>query len=811
MTAVQREYLLKGVFLGVWAYFALSQPTGDRLAQAVGLIAAGLAVGLVLGAARLTAVGYRPAANPGGFLLLTLLDNPLLVYLGVIGGATAGVLLGTDPPRDWLAYCAGGGAVLGLGLYQHSRVRDRRWRLGLGLVIGAALTYLALEYLGELPAFQTPAGERAFALALLCGLPAFYVLVVTGEADESETEIAALCAALAVGLYRVRLSSSLPPQFDKLILLVPLILYVVYVTRWQPGLRVFKHVLRGHGALSVGRTRDALASLGRALQLDPRSELAAAGLRRLHRRLDPTTVDPETLPLLNFGFLLDRAEGLLVQDRPPTPAERAEAVKLLDAVDAHRPELGPRADYLRAVAQAHAGEFDAAAATLSKLLDPATPYPDPRPREAVLLPAWDLATRLHPELVRRLGEAELAKPGRRLDALAAVERRLQQVPDDPAAVGLRRELYAGLTEAEVAAGTPPEFNFDHVEQLGLALINDPDPARVERGMAYLRMAGRGLPARGPTLFRTLADLATKLGRPDEAAGYLGQVKRAGLTAGVANLPADQKAAYVGAVKELADAAEARGDFATAVDDYRLYLEAAGEDVAKLKHLADLHARAGGPLDILNALAITERGLLYSKADPELLAKKDSLYYSLDPATVREKREGVSPWFDVPYCLKKANAVAGQPDADLDTLDYGLHLARLARVLRPDSNAVRYAEGRLLLRRGEKPAGLSLLEDVRESPRGSGDEEDAWFLATRFLGDLYLDDLGRPDLAVQCFRDFREYQKSGADTLYRLGQAYEAAGDTTNAVKAYKAVTAYSGHPRYWDADAAVRRLTNPAT
>lgn len=804
MTALQREYLLKGVFLGVWAFFALSQPSGDALGRAVGLTAAGLAAGLVAGAVRLVAVGYRPAANPGGFLLLTLLDNPLLVYLGVVGGATAGVLLGTEPPRDWLSYCAGGGAVLGLGLHQLSRVRDARWRLALGGLVGAGLVYLALTYLGQLEAFQSLPGQRAFAVALLCGLPAFYLLVFCGDADESEVEVAALCATLAVGLYLARLSSSLPAQFDKLILLAPLLLYFVYVTRYQPSLRVFKHVLRGFGSLSVGRTRDALVGFGRALQLDPRSELAANGLRRLHRSLDLTDLDPRTVPLLHFGFCLDRAESLLVQDRPPTPAERAEAVKLLDLIDAHRPQFGPRADHLRAVARVHAGEFDAAAATLGKLLDPATPYPDPRHREPVLVRAWDLATRLHPELVRRLGEAELAKPGRRLDALAAVERQLAKTPDDPTAVGLRREVYAGLTEAEVAAGpVPAEFNFDHVEQLGLSLVGDADPSQVDRGMAYLRVAGRGLPARGPVLFRTLADLATRFDRPDEAAGYLGQVKRAGLQAGVGSLAPDQRAAYVAAVEELADAAEARGDFAAAVDDYRLYVEAAGEDVAKLRHLADLYANAG---DTLNALAITERGLLYAKADPDLLAKKDSLYYSVEPARIREVRDKVAPWFDVAYCVRKATAVANQPEADLDTLDYGLHLARVARVVQPESNAVRFAEGRLLLRRGEKDAGLSLLEDVREGKRGSGDDEDAWFLATRLLGDLYLDDLNRPELAVPCFRDFREYQKSGADTLYRLGQAHEAAGDSRAAVQAYKAVTAYAGHPQYWDADAAVKRL-----
>ncbi len=801
MTAVQREYLLKGVFLGVWAYFALHHAPGS-LPQAVGLTAAGLAVGLVLGAARLLVLGYRPAANPGGFLLLTLLDNSLFVYLGTAGGALAGVLLGTDPPRDGLAYFAAAGAALGLGIDLLSRVRGARIRLAVGGVLGAGLTLAALHYL------SVP-DERAFALALLAGLPAAYLLVFAGEADESEGEVATLAAVFAVGLYRVRLSSSLPEQFDKLILVVPLLAYFVYVTRYQPRLRVFKHVLRGYGRVSVGRTREALVSLGRALQLDPRSQTAAAGLRRLHANLNPADLDPATLPLLNFGLVLDRAESLLVRDRPPTAAEREEATRLLDLTTAHRPELAPRADYLRVVALTHGGDFDAAAAVLGKLLDPATEYADRRPRDAVLLRAWDLATRLHPQLVKRLGEAELAKPGRRLDALAAVAKHLGANPDDPAAVGLRRELYAGLTEAEVAAGPAVALNFDHLEQLGLSLVEN--PAEVERGMAYLRMAGRGLPARGPLLFRTLADLVTTLGRGDEAAGYLGQVKRAGLAAGMAALASDQRAAYVAAVRELADAAVGRGDFAAAVDDWRLYVEAAGEDPTKLKTLADLYAKSPDPMGVLNALAVTERALLYAKADPALLARKDSLYYSVSPAAVAEKRDKVAGWFDVAYCVRKAAAVAGQKDADLDAIEYGLHLARLARVLQPASNAVRFAEGRLVLRKGERDAGLALLEDVRESPRGSGDDEDAWFLATRQLGDLYLDELQRPDLAVQCYRDFREYQKSGADTLYRLGQAHEAAGDTKAATASYKAVTAYSGHPRYWDADAAVKRLQSPPT
>jgi predicted Zn-dependent protease len=72
--------------------------------------------------------------------------------------------------------------------------------------------------------------------------------------------------------------------------------------------------------------------------------------------------------------------------------------------------------------------------------------------------------------------------------------------------------------------------------------------------------------------------------------------------------------------------------------------------------------------------------------------------------------------------------------------------------------------------------------------------------------LYLDEYGRPDLAIACYKDYRDSQRSGADTIYRLAQAYEAAGDIPNAKRCYKLVMGYASHPRYWDASSALRRL-----
>jgi len=100
----------------------------------------------------------------------------------------------------------------------------------------------------------------------------------------------------------------------------------------------------------------------------------------------------------------------------------------------------------------------------------------------------------------------------------------------------------------------------------------------------------------------------------------------------------------------------------------------------------------------------------------------------------------------------------------------------------------------------------VLEDLREEKKGSGDEEDAWYAATKALAELYVNDYNRPDLAVKCYIDYRDYSKSGADTLYQIGRCYDAMGDVKNAIAVYETVTAYDQHPRYWDATEAVRRL-----
>ena len=128
-------------------------------------------------------------------------------------------------------------------------------------------------------------------------------------------------------------------------------------------------------------------------------------------------------------------------------------------------------------------------------------------------------------------------------------------------------------------------------------------------------------------------------------------------------------------------------------------------------------------------------------------------------------------------------------------------------MKPTSHGVRLIEARVLLRRGERDAGLQILEDIHYSKeKGSGEEEEAWYTTTKLLGQLYLEELSKPELALHCYQAYKDYHKSGADTLYQIGRCYEAMGDKANAIRFFTAVSGYDGHPLYWDAKDAVKRL-----
>src|SRR5262249_24601760 len=153
--------------------------------------------------------------------------------------------------------------------------------------------------------------------------------------------------------------------------------------------------------------------------------------------------DPQMLALVDLDMCLDRASSLLMQ--PPTNEKLQEARRLLDLIISQRPGMRAIIHYWQGVGNTHAHLYDEAAGELQKVLEPAGYAPDDIPRRSILLQAWQLALRSRPELAARIGSPQLAIPGRRLEAIAAVERHLANNPEDADVWGFKRVLYHDLT------------------------------------------------------------------------------------------------------------------------------------------------------------------------------------------------------------------------------------------------------------------------------------------------------------------------------------------------------------------------------
>jgi tetratricopeptide (TPR) repeat protein len=802
MTWLPSEYLLKGIFLGLLLFAALCAGADPWAAARVGLwLVGGLAIGLTIAAVRKFREGFRVAGRPLTFILFLLLENPTLVYSGSILGLAAGALsIRPDDSSRLLFACLGGGAALGLGLMWLRMVPNALHRLVIGLVAAAALVGAAVFALEQFPDFVPEASRRTFGVFLLLGLPFFYLLTFAGEAEESEVEVAAWCGALAVAIWLIKPTPDLP----LLGLIIPAAIYYVYSRRVLPGLRVFKHALRGFSYARLGRYRQALTALRRAVQLDPNNRLARETMWDVHRALQPAAIaaDPHLLKLVDPYLCLDRAAALL--NERPNDAQMAEATHLLDLVAGQDAALLPRVEYWRSVAATHARRFADAATALTRVLDPAAWPADDPVRKSVLLQAWQLALTLHPELNRRVGTPQLAQPGRRQEAIAAVERALSQTPDAADAWTLKRLLYSGLTEADYENGPVAEFDHSYAQQLGLALVND--SAQWRRGVEYLRIALRGLPQNGPSISQQVAQACERAGDADGARKALEAGKLVGLAIGPKVLADDERQTFYAVVKRLAEDAQARGDLATAVANYQLYTGYERSGIETYRLLADLYEKQSNPLA---ALRVNEQALVYNAKDKDLLERRDRYYYSVLPEHLQGAPDSYKQAVDVGYCVRKARQLLNTRDADLDLLDWAQHLGELILVLRPDHIGGRVLLARAKLRRGERDEAVALLEAVykgKPESFASDEEQDDWYLCCRMLGDLYLSELGQPERAVECFTAFRTSAKSGADTLFKLGEAYEQLGQAKKAAKYYEQVTAYDGHPLAGDARVALMRV-----
>ncbi|HEY7157650.1 MAG TPA: tetratricopeptide repeat protein, partial [Gemmataceae bacterium] len=659
---------------------------------------------------------------------------------------------------------------------------------------------------GTLAQRHTLDDPSVFAVQILLSIPFFYLLTFAGHEEESEIEIGVMCASLGLGLGILTYEYV---QVRSLAFIVPLAVYFGYTMKVLPGLRVLKHAFRGLSYARVGRHRRALQAFRRALQLDPNNRLARDGFWDVHRSLDLEQLanDPQTLALVDLDLCLQRAGSLLLQPGP-SAAQLDEAHRLLDLVLRLQPSLRPSVDYWRAVAHTHAHRPEEAATELEHILDPAHYGPGNPQRHNVLLSAWQLALLLHDELRRRVGQPQLALPGRRMEAIAAVERYLADNPDDQTIWGLKRLLYQDVTEQEYDdfAGrgiAAQHFDHEYVQQLGLALIDD--NARWQRGGEYLRMAARGLPALGPTIFVQIAQAHQRAGHIEEARHNYELAKRAGVSVGQKNLANAERQAYFATVKLLGEDALARDDLDAAIENYHLYAESERAGLETLRTLASLYAKKG---DALSAARVNDQALVYNPKDKELLERKDRYYYSVMPEQIRARVESARPWFDFDYCLRKARSILDGRYTDVEWLDVAHHLIQLALVIMPDYRVAKVLLAKVLLRYGERDRAIAALEEVH-TPKpekfANAEDEEAWYQSCQLLGDLYLE-VGRPDQAAACLNDFRQSSKSGARTWFKMGQAYEQLGDIVRAVKCYKQVTAYESNPLAPDAHDALQRL-----
>src|SRR5262245_7540086 len=87
MRWAKSEYILKGVFLGLLLFVSLQKELNWADTGRVALwLAGGFGVALVLAAARQFRDVKGLGHNPVGFLLFLLLENPFLIYSGIILG-----------------------------------------------------------------------------------------------------------------------------------------------------------------------------------------------------------------------------------------------------------------------------------------------------------------------------------------------------------------------------------------------------------------------------------------------------------------------------------------------------------------------------------------------------------------------------------------------------------------------------------------------------------------------------------------------------------------------------------------------------
>lgn len=809
------DQLLKGLFValavqaGIWASSDAAGRWGT-LAAIDGIAVAGLALGLGCAALRTAPGRNRPLAH----LMFLLLKHGALVRGGLVGGMVAAAIALAPPGdaagRDLLGILAVGGLAAGAFCHLASRRRRPEARLGLSVavalsVVGAALAAGMAPWRHEEAGALLPPSLELVSWQILLVLALLPVLDIASESPQTQADAALWCSLLGLGLWLP--SRQGPPALVLVVLVLPVVVFAVIARTVLPGWASFKMAFKGRALARQGDLPGALACFRQALRLNPSDRMAREGYWRTHLELEPEGVasDPLARRLIHPGDCLDRAAELLGAG----PSNLADAGRLLMLAGRLDPSLEPLVSFWTAVGLLHERRDEEAFARVEPLLSvPGEDATEAR-LDATLL-AWRLAMAWHKGARARLLEGALSPPGARLAAIAAVERGLASLPGDQELWSIKRELYSGLDESEFRAGRErglPPGDPVYLDELAGALSGDDNGWR--RAAAYLAMAVESGGSRVVRRLVALARLLESRGDAEGARARFAQAAEAGRALGPEALEPEDKDLYFRAARHQAELAEHEGRGADAIGWWQATLASEKSGIETHRRLAALHEAAGDPLA---ALRETEKGLLYQSGDKDLLERRDRYLWSLPLESPACSAEALRGLVDAAACVKRARGILDDRRSDIEWLEVASHLLELALRVDPAGLMARAQAARARLRLGDRDGAIAGFESVRaDKPTGlfQGDAPEAWQLANQALGDLYLE-AGRPADAVACLADFRDSARSGAATLFKLGQAHEALGELAKARSYYNQVTGYDGNPLAWQAREAIDRLSRPA-
>jgi tetratricopeptide (TPR) repeat protein len=306
--------------------------------------------------------------------------------------------------------------------------------------------------------------------------------------------------------------------------------------------------------------------------------------------------------------------------------------------------------------------------------------------------------------------------------------------------------------------------------------------------------------------KIVADAAARYGQTSEEGRALAEVKGWAKLLGSNELSAESKAAYFSTIRQLGEAAYRDGRLDEAIENLILCIENPDCAADTLRLIAECYEKKG---DVLNTLWYNEQCLLYDAKNPTDLDRRSRVYYSLTPDEVRKHAGKLEKVIDQNYLASKTRELLELKNATAEQYEWARHLAEILLAIAPERITGWVLLGRAQLRLGNSVNAVEVLEkayQLGKSKKQGGEDLEDWYLACRILGDYYLQQ-ERFAEALASFSDYRQSTKSGADTLFKLGQAAERLGELTKAKNFYEHANMFD-HPNKYEVNLALDRIAS---